>query len=130
MISCETQVTVALAAVGGLFGVVCGTNYDLTYTVDNIWLADIPTWARYKVYYYYHTTSFTDKWWRYDYCNTVTDAFLSDPEDGATEKAKGQLSGANSKGHKTGYCHTSEMRDPSQTHDANRNKEMIDNAAV
>ena len=103
------------AVLGSVFGIGCGTNYDMTYGGASTWLAGIPTWARAQVYYY--TTSFTDKWWRYDYCNIVTESLLGDPDDGATEKAKGQLSGANSKGHKTGYCHTSEMREPKQGDD-------------
>ena len=46
-----------LAAIGSVFGAGCGTNNDLTYSGAAAWLANIPTWARGKVYY--HTTSFT-----------------------------------------------------------------------
>ena len=62
--------------------------------------------------------------WRYDYCSLGTDLFLSDPEDGVIEKSRGQLSGATNRGHKTGWCHTADMRDPGQTGDSSRNSTM------
>ncbi len=116
-----------LALLGQIFGAGCGSNYDLSYGGAAAWLSGIPSWARAKVYY--HTTSFTDVWWRYDYCNLATDVFLGDPEDGVVEQSKGQLSGANNLGHKTGWCHTSGMRDPAQTSDSSRNANMNANAA-
>jgi len=116
-----------LAAIGSIFGAGCGTNNDLTYSGSAAWLANIPSWARAKVFY--HTTSFTDVWWRPDYCSLATDLFLGDPEDGVVERAYAQLPGANNLGHKTGWCHTSGMRDPSQTTDSSRNVNMNANAA-
>ncbi len=116
-----------LAAIGSVFGAGCGTNNDLTYSGAASWLAGIPSWARAKVHY--STTSFTDVWYRYDYCSLATDLFLGDPEDGVTEKAYGQLPGGNNRGHKTGWCHTSGMRDPAQTTDSSRNSDMNANAA-
>jgi hypothetical protein len=116
-----------LAILGQIFGAGCGSNSNLTYSGAASWLSGIPTWARAKVYY--HTTSFTDVWWRYDYCNLATDPFLSDPEDGVVERSYAQLTGANNLGHKTGWCHTSGMRDPSQTGDSSRNTNMNTNAA-
>ena len=116
-----------LALLGQIFGAGCGTNYDLSYSGAASWLSGIPSWARAKVHY--STTSFTDVWYRYDYCNIATDLFLSDPDDGVTEKAYDQLSGANNRGHKTGWCHTSGMRDPAQTSDSSRNADMNANAA-
>ena len=116
-----------LAAIGSVFGAGCGTNNDLTYSGAAAWLAGIPSWARAKVHY--STTSFTDVWYRYDYCNAGTDLFLSDPDDGVVERAYAQLSGANNRGHKTGWCHTSGMRDPAQTSDSSRNADMNANAA-
>jgi hypothetical protein len=77
----------------------------------------------------YYTTSFEDKWWRYDYCQIATDLLLSDPDDGVVEKSKGQLNGAINRGHKTGWCHTGEMRDEAQTTDSSRNTQMIQYAA-
>lgn len=116
-----------LALLGQIFGAGCGSNSNLTYSGAASWLAGIPTWARVKVHY--STTSFTDVWWRYDYCNLATDPFLSDPEDGVVERAYAQLSGANNRGHKTGWCHTGGMRDPAQTSDSTRNADMNANAA-
>ncbi|MCO5183558.1 MAG: conditioned medium factor [Anaerolineae bacterium] len=111
-----------LALLGQIFGIGCGTNWDLTYDGAALWLSGIPSWARSRVYY--STTSFTDKWWRYDYCQIASDLLLSDPDDGTTEKWAGQLSGANNMGHKTGWCHTSSMRDPAQYTDYARNVNM------
>lgn len=116
-----------LAAIGSVFGAGCGTNNDLTYNGSAAWLAGIPSWARAKVHY--STTSFTDVWYRYDYCNMATDLFLNDPDDGVVERDYAQLPGANNRGHKTGWCHTSGMRDPAQTSDASRNSDMNANAA-
>jgi hypothetical protein len=116
-----------LAAIGSVFGAGCGSNNDLTYSGAASWLSGIPTWARAKVFY--HTTSFEDVWWRYDYCSLATDLFLGDPEDGVTEKAYGQLPSGNNMGHKTGWCHTTSMRDPGQTTDSSRNSTMNANAS-
>lgn len=116
-----------LAVLGQIFGVGCGSNYDLTYSGAASWLAGIPSWARAKVFY--HTTSFTDVWWRYDYCQIASDLLLSDPDDGVVERAYAQLPGANNLGHKTGWCHTTGMRDPAQTNDSSRNANMNANAA-
>ena len=116
-----------LALLGQIFGAGCGANNNLSYSGAAAWLAGIPTASRAKVYF--ATTSFTDVWWRYDYCNIATDPFLGDPEDGVTEQAYGQLPGGNNRGHKTGWCHTSGMRDPAQTSDTARNAEMNTNAA-
>ena len=111
-----------LAAIGNVFGQGCGKNNNLTPSGSAAWLAGIPTWARNRVNYY--TTSFRDRRWRYDYCNIVTDLFLSDPDDGVIERSRGQLSGGLNRGHKTGWCHTVDMRDPGQTTDSSRNAVM------
>ena len=115
------------AVLGQIFGVGCGTNFDLTYSGAASWLAGIPSWARDDVNYY--TTAFKDYWWRYDYCHLVTDLLLNDPDDGTTEKSRGQLSGGINRGHKSKWCHTSGMRDPAQTTDSSRNSTMNSNAA-
>lgn len=115
-----------LAAIGDVFGVGCGRNTNLTTSGASSWLAGIPTWARSRVSY--STTSFETKWWRYDYCSLATDLFLDDPEDGVVEKSHGQLSGGINRGHKKGWCHTHDMRDPGQTGDSSRNADMNVNA--
>ena len=123
-----TNLAGILATLGNWFGVGCGTNDNLTYSGASSWLAGIPSWARSKVNYY--TTSFkSTNWWTNDYCNFATDLVLSDPEDGTTEKAYGQLSGAVNRGHTTGQCHTTGMRDPAQYQDSSRNATMNSNAA-
>jgi len=122
-----TNIAGILASVGSWFGVGCGSNADLTFSGAASWLAGIPTSTRAKVNYY--TTSFTDSAWTYDYCNMATDLVLDDPDDGVTEKAMNQLSGAVNRGHVTGQCHTTGMRDPAQYLDASRNATMNANAA-
>lgn len=116
-----------LAVLGSIFGVGCGSNTDLTYSGAASWLSGIATWARAKTNF--HTTSFKDRRFRYDYCHLGSDLLLSDPDDGTTEKTYGQLSGGVNLGHKTGWCHTSGMRDPAQTTDSSRNSNMSANAA-
>lgn len=122
-----TNLAGILASLGSWFGVGCGTNDNLTYSGASSWLAGIPTSSRAKVNYY--TTSFTDRSWVYDYCHLGTDLVLSDPDDGTTEKAYGQLSGAVNRGHATGQCHTTGMRDPAQYQNSSRNTTMNSNAA-
>lgn len=115
-----------LAALGEVFGAGCGVNTDLTYSGAASWLSGIPTWARNDTNYF--TTSFEEHWY-YDYCHLATDLFLSDPEDGTTEKAYGQLPSGVNRGHKYGWCHTTSMRDPGQCTDSSRNSSMSANAA-
>jgi hypothetical protein len=123
-----TNLAGILAALGNWFGAGCGTNDNLTYSGASAWLSGIPSWARAKANYY--TTSFRHtNWWTNDYCNFATDMVLSDPEDGTTEQVNGQLSGGVNRGHVTGQCHTSGMRDPAQTLDSSRNATMNSNAA-
>lgn len=123
-----TNLAGILATLGSWFGVGCGTNDNLTYSGAAAWLAGIPSWARAKVNYY--TASFRlTNWWTNDYCNFATDLVLSDPEDGTTEKAYGQLPGAINQGHVTGECHTTGMRDPAEYLDSSRNSIMSANAA-
>ena len=122
-----TSLAGSLAAIGEIFGIQCGYATDLTYSGASNWLSTIPSWARSQVDYY--TTSFTDKWWRWDYCHVASDVLLSDPDDGTTEKWSGQLSGAVNRGHTTGQCHTPGMRDMAQTHDTGRNASMNSRAA-
>ena len=123
-----TNLAGILATLGSWFGVGCSTNNNLTYSGAASWLAGIPTTSRAKVNYY--TTSFKlTNWYTNDYCQFATDLVLSDPEDGTTEQAYGQLPGAVNRGHVTGQCHTSGMRDPAQTQNSSRNATMNTNAA-
>ena len=123
-----TNLSGILASLGSWFGVGCGTNSNMTYSGASSWLAGISTTSRAKVNYY--TTAFrTTNWYTNDYCNVATDLVLSDPEDGTTEQAYGQLSGGINRGHTSGQCHTSGMRDPAQYLDSSRNATMNTNAA-
>lgn len=123
-----TNLSGVLAAVGSWFGVGCGTNSDMTYDGAKAWLAGIPADARAKVNYY--TTSFAKtNWYTNDYCNAASDLVLNDPEDGTVEQVNAQLPGGVNRGHTTGQCHTTGMRDPAQYLDANRNAVMNANAA-
>ena len=123
-----TNLSGILASMGSWFGVGCGMNSNLTYSGSSSWLSGISTASRAKVNYY--TTAFrTTNWYTNDYCNFATDVVLSDPEDGTTEQAYGQLPGAVNRGHTVGQCHTAGMRDPAQYSDSGRNATMNANAA-
>ncbi len=123
-----TNLSGILASLGSWFGVGCGSNSDLTYSGASSWLAGIPASSRAKVNYY--TTAFrSTNWYTNDYCNFATDLVLSDPEDGTTERAYGQLPSGVNRGHVTGQCHTAGMRDPAQYLDSSRNATMNANAA-
>jgi hypothetical protein len=108
-----------LAALGAALGIQCGSNYDITPDGAAVWLAGIPTAARAKLHTY--TTTFRNVPIVYDYCNIVTDLFLSNPEDGVVEHAAGHIVGAQDMGLTVGWCHVSGMRDPAQTGDSARN---------
>ena len=116
-----------LAVLGSIFGVGCGPVTDMSPEGASAWLATIPTWARAKVWYW--TTSYKDLPFSYDYCDFVSDLFLSNPDDGVIEKSKGQLPGATNMGHTEGWCHTTDMEDPPQCTDATRNAQMNAQAA-
>ncbi|MBL9120734.1 MAG: hypothetical protein JNL80_12565 [Phycisphaerae bacterium] len=116
-----------LAVLGDIFGVGCGPVNDMSPDGATAWLANIPSWARAKVWYW--TTSYKDYPFSYDYCDFVSDLFLSNPDDGVIEKSKGQLPGANNMGHTDGWCHVADMEDPPQCTDATRNAQMNGSAA-
>lgn len=111
-----------LAVLGDIFGTGCGENADLSVDGSAIWLAGIPSEARSRVHYW--TTSSKGAW-----CNFFSGLFLTNPEDGVIEVARGQLPGAHSMGNTVGQCHTTGMSDPAQYHDSTRNSEMNANAA-
>ncbi len=106
----------------------CGENYGLTYEGAALWLSGVPPdFPRNRVHYY--TTSFTDDL-GYDFCSAWTDLLLTDPDDGVTEQAWGQLPGGVNQGHTTGWCHTDNMEYPPQVTDWARDAVMNANAAV
>jgi len=117
-----------LADLGRIFGLGCGSNYDLSRAGAANWLAKIPMNARKDVYYY--TTQYDDYWWLLsNNCVTAGNVVLNKPNDGTTELQYGQLTGANAAGHKKAWCHTNGMKYPAQCKDAARNKEMNEKAA-
>jgi len=117
-----------LADLGGVFGLGCGSNYDLSRSGAANWLCKIPLDVRKDVFYY--TTQYDDYWWLLsNNCVTASNLVLHKPNDGTTEKRYGQLPGANAAGHKKAWCHTSGMKYAPQCTDAQRNKEMNDRAA-
>jgi hypothetical protein len=105
-----------LSIVGGLTGLAgCGFTWELTYTGGALWKLGIDTDKRSSVRY--RSTSFTDDFLSFDYCSAATDLFLTDPDDGVTERFAAQLSGAVNAGHREGWCHTIEMTDPAHYKD-------------
>ena len=100
----------------------CGVNNNMTPGGAATWLAGIPNWARAEVFYY---TTANDGF----ACQFLVDLLLSNPEDGTTERSRGQLPGANNMGHVTGWCHTTGMSDPPQYRDGSRNDVMDAQAA-
>jgi len=107
-----------LASLGGF---ACGVNNNMTPGGAATWLAGIPSWARAEVSYW--TTSNSGS-----ACSLLTDFLLTNPEDGTVEQFRGQLPGANSMGHVTGWCHTTGMSNPANYTDHARNQAM--NAAA
>jgi len=117
-----------LADLGAVFGLGCGSNYDLSRAGAANWLAKIPIHARKDVYFY--TTQYDDYWWLLsNNCVTASNLILNKPNDGTTERKFAELPGATAAGHKKAWCHTNGMKYPPQCTDAARNKEMNERAA-
>ncbi|MCH2140521.1 MAG: hypothetical protein MK100_05745 [Phycisphaerales bacterium] len=116
-----------IAALGEIFGIQCGANYDMTYDGAAYWLSFVPGWSRAETWSW--TTTFTDNWWSWDYCHFAADLVLSDPEDGVVEAFSGELPGTNFMGLKEGWCHIGGMVDPAQIFDTIRNDEINAEAA-
>jgi len=117
-----------LALIGNAFGQGCGKNDSISTWGAQNWLKNIPNWARSSVYYKTTSVKSDGKWWTWDACHRATGLILSDPDDGATEKHRGQLPGGNNLGHSTGLCHTGDMNNDSQTKDYSLNSNMNSNA--
>jgi len=110
-----------------LFGVGCGSNFDLTTDGANLWLAGITPETKKQVYYY--TTTYKQGSFFGDYCNLAVNFVLKWPNDGTSELELSQLSGGNNMGNKEKWCHTVDMGYPAQYLDHARNKEMSSAAA-
>lgn len=112
----------ALANIGESFGKGCGKNYNVTWDGAELWLTTIPKSTRSHVWF--HTTQYKD----YSYCSLAANAVLQWPNDGVTEFERAELVGGNNVHHKKQWCHTSDMKYPSQCADHERNKVMNDYA--
>ncbi len=122
-----TPLAGSVADLGDIFGIQCGSNYDMTYDGAALWASYIPSWSRAETWAW--STTFEDGWF-YDYCNIGSDLLLWDPEDGVVEVSSAHLDGTNNMGTKEGWCHVEEsMADPPQAFDAVRNYEMNNEAA-
>lgn len=112
-----------IAAVGGLVGVGCGSNEDLTYDGAQRWLAEIPIDKRQQVFYW--STSYSKKGFiTSHYCNLAANAVLSWPNDGVVEQSGAVLPGGNLVEHAEGECHSTGMKYPPQCKNEARCEEI------
>jgi len=116
-----------LAGLGDLFGVACGSCYDLTRDGASLWLRGITSTTRSRIYYY--TTTYEQGKLFGDWCNLAANIALSWPNDGVAEYDYAHISGAAFQGNTEKQCHSEGMAYMSQCGDANRNKLMSNNAA-
>lgn len=109
-----------------VFGIGCGSNFDLSTDGAALWSAGIEESTRSDVYFY--LTQWKDSG-LIKYCKLAVNLLLKWPNDGATEIALGVLEGGNNMGITQGECHTLDMNFPPQYRDSARNKVMNDKAA-
>jgi len=114
-----------MAAIGGIFGIGCGRNYDLTEDGATRWLRSISHMSRGEVYFY--LTGAPTGWFSTP-CLFSADLLLRDPEDGVVERSRGDLPGGNNAGYTSGQCHTFVMWYGNQCLDLARNSEINSNA--
>jgi hypothetical protein len=110
-----------------LFGVGCGSNFDLTIDGSKLWLAGITPETKKELYYF--TTTYKQGTFFGDYCNLAVNFVLKWPNDGTAELTLSQLSGANNMGNKEKWCHTEDMGYTAQYLDHTRNAQMNTAAA-
>jgi len=114
-----------LADLGWLFGLGCGSNFDLSRDGANLWYSKIPKnvgGPQSSVYYY--TTRYVNNWWFFSNCVTASNLVLSKPNDGTCELKYAMLDNGNGQSTTEGWCHATGMKYPPQTSDPTRNKEM------
>jgi len=109
------------------FGVACGSNFDLSIDGAKLWLSGISQETRQNVWFY--TTTYPSGGFFGDYCSLPMNLILQYPNDGTTEMQYSSLPGANSMGNTLKWCHTADMKYPSQCRDKTRNALMNKNAA-
>ena len=108
-----------LADIGHFFGIMCGSNLELTYEGAQAWLSKVPLDVQEEVHFY---RTFYGK--RKKYCNFGTNVVLKGPNDGLVEVGKARLPFGRAEGIAPGECHSVNMQWPSQCHNAKRNAEM------
>lgn len=101
-----------VANIGKVFGIGCGSQFDLTPDGASLWLSTIPPDSRKYVNYYTSTS---------DNCVFASSLVLYSPNDGTCERRFAILENANDKGNKDGWCHTTGMNSPAQYNDKERN---------
>ena len=108
-----------LADIGHFFGIMCGSNLELTYEGAQAWLSKVPIHVQNEVHFY---RTFYGK--RKKYCNFGTNVVLKGPNDGLVEVGKARLPFGRGEGISPGECHSVNMQWPSQCHNVKRNAEM------
>eukprot|EP01132_Coremiostelium_polycephalum_P002733 gene2733-3392_t len=116
-----TALAGTLASIGGVVGIGCSSNDDLTLDGASLWLNSIPLDKRQLVYY---TTTQYKTGGLVNYCNLAANAVLSWPNDGVVANEYAELEGGNFVGNFKGWCHSDDMKSDPQTDFHENNKEM------
>jgi len=114
-----------LADLGWLFGLGCGSNFDLSRDGASLWYSKLPKNAggpQSAVTTY--LTRYVNNWWFFSNCVTASNLVLSKPNDGTCELNYAKLDAGNAQSTVSGWCHAAGMKYPPQTSDPARNKEM------
>jgi hypothetical protein len=116
-----------LADIGNIFGLLCGSNDDLTYDGAERWLGEIPPDKQNEVYYY--TTQYGDGGLFGSYCIWGAGALLGHPNDGLVTISKTDLPEGHLVNHFVGECHSVGMHYDPQCKNKERNTEINSLAA-
>lgn len=114
-----------LAFLGHIFGIACGSNFDLTHDGGGLWMSMIPQYVREQMYYSTAT-------WKghHGYCSLPLNSVLSFMNDGTCENQYADVVGAHSVHiNMRGWCHTDSMAFPSECTNHDLNHEYNSNAA-
>lgn len=116
----------SIAGLGSLFGIGCGSNFDLSLDGAKLWTRGLTSSTRSNIYYY--TTTYKQGNFFGDYCNMAANMVLEWPNDGVCELEFADLPGANNMGNTQKQCHSQGMNYMVQYDDQARNQDM--NAAA
>jgi hypothetical protein len=115
-----------LASIGGVIGIGCGTNADLTADGAKLWLSGVPPEAQKEVVFYrtqYGTKHLINS------CVLASNAVLGNPNDGVIGVAPSVLPHGIDMGVKKEYCHSVDvMNYPGMLTDKERNTVVNENA--